>query len=92
MKMRTFFVFFTAMVFAIAAAGTSFSSHKEEKGTVQGSVIKIEAIEYEMTVKDDKGKETKTRVKDIADIKVGDSVIIRDGKASKAVKPRTGGY
>jgi len=80
------------MVFVMAVAGTSFSSHKEEKGTVQGAVVKIEAVEYEMTVKDDKGKETKVRVKDVADIKVGDTVIIRDGKATKSIKPKTGGY
>ena len=68
------------------------SVHVEDKGVVKGTVTEIEVIEVELTVKDEKGKETKIKIKDISDIKVGDSVTIKDGKIKKAVKPITVGY
>jgi hypothetical protein len=82
----------TALVFALSVAGPLYAAHKEEAGVVKGTVTKIEPSEYEIAVKDDKGKETKVRVKDAAGVKVGDSVVIKDGKVTPAVKPRTGGY
>jgi hypothetical protein len=46
-----------------------------------------------VTIKDDKGKETKVKVKEISDVKVGDRVIVtKEGKVKKEVKPKTGGY
>jgi len=69
------------------------SDHQVEKAAPKGKVIKIEVSEYEVTLKDDKGKEMKVKAKDISDVKVGDSVIVtKDGKVKKAVVPKTGGY
>lgn len=76
----------------IISADISYSAHPEEKAAAKGTVTKIEISEYEVTIKDDKGAETKNKVKDISDIKVGDIVIIKEGKINKAVKPVTGGY
>ncbi|TAL24842.1 MAG: hypothetical protein EPN94_06450 [Nitrospirae bacterium] len=90
--MKTIFTLFMALLLTLGILSVSYSGHKEEKGMIKGSVTRIEVTEYEFTVKDDKGKETKVKVKDAADIKVGDSVVIKDGKATKQVKPLTGGY
>ena len=92
MKGSIIFVVLLAFVVSVSITGTCFSGHKEEKGEVKGTVTEIMPVEYEMTVKDDHGKETKVRVKDVGDIKVGDNVTIQNGKAKKSVKPRTGGY
>ncbi len=54
-------------------------------------MTRIEATEYEVTVKDDKGKETKVEVNDAVGLKVGESVVVKDGKVVRAVKPKTGG-
>ncbi len=58
---------------------------------VKGAVTGIKVVEIELTVKDDKGKETKVRTGDTS-FKSGDHVVIRDGKVSKEVRPITGGY
>lgn len=90
---RKMFVMVCMMVaVALSGAGTGFSGHKEETGTVKGTVTRIEATEYEITLKDDKGRETKAKVRDISDVKVGDTAVIGDGKARKAVTPISGGY
>lgn len=81
-----------AAVITLSVAGVGFSAHEIEKGVIKGTVTKIEATEYEVTVKDDKGKETKVKVKDLTGLKVGESAVIKGGKAAPAVKPRTGGY
>jgi hypothetical protein len=90
--MKAISALLTALVFTLSVAGPLYAAHKEEAGTVKGTVTKIEASEYEIAVKDDKGKETKVRVKDAAGVKVGDGVVIKEGKVTPAVKPRTGGY
>ncbi len=90
--MRMVLALLIALVFTLGVAGPGYSAHKEEMGTVKGTVMKIEPSEYEITVKDDKGKETKVKVKDGAGLKVGESVVIKDGKVMTAVKPKTGGY
>jgi len=92
MKRSAVFGVLLALVVMLGVAGTCFSGHKEEKGLVKGTVTEIVPVEYEMTVKDDHGKETKVRVKDVGDVKVGDNVTIQDGKAKKTIKPKTGGY
>ena len=93
-EMRGKKILLLVMVFAgiLSLAGLGFSAHKEEKGVAQGTLIKVEATEYELTIKDDKGKETKVKVKDAGGFKVGDSVVVKDGKVTKAVKPVSGGY
>lgn len=85
-------LFVAAVVFTFGVTGLSYSSHKEEKGTLKGTIIKIEPSEYEITVKDDRGNETKVTVKEAGGLKVGESVIIKNGKVMPAVKPKTGGY
>ncbi len=69
-----------------------FSAHEEGKDAIKGTVTDIKTTEVELTVKDDKGKETKIRTKDASAFKAGDHVVIRDGKVSKEVKPISGGY
>jgi len=92
MKRSAVVVVLLALVVVMSSTGTSFSGHKEETGVVKGTVTEIVPVEYEITVKDEHGKETKTRVKDIGDLKVGDNVTIQGGKAKKSIKPKTGGY
>jgi hypothetical protein len=92
MKGKTILVLVIVCIGILNLAGPGFSAHKEEKGAVQGTIMKIEATEYEITVKDEKGKETKVKVKDAGGFKVGENVVIKDGKVTKAVKPITGGY
>jgi hypothetical protein len=92
MKRSAVFVVLLALVVTLGVAGTGFSGHKEEKGLVKGTITEIVPVEYEITIKDDHGKETKARVKDVGDVKVGDNVTIQGGKAKKAIKPKTGGY
>lgn len=88
-RLVMFLMIFTAILFSATVA---LSVHEPIKGTITGTITKIEPIEYEVTVKDEKGKEVKIKVKDLAGTKVGDSVVIQDGKMKKAVKPITGGY
>jgi hypothetical protein len=90
--MKTVLALLTVVVFTFTLGGVSYSAHKEEKGAIRGTIVKIEPSEYEITVKDGNGKETKVTVKDAAGLKVGEGVVIKDGKVMPAVKPKTGGY
>jgi hypothetical protein len=90
--MKTVLALLVTLVFMLGVAVPGYPTHKDEPGTVKGTVTKIEPSEYEVTVKDDKGKETKVKVKDAAGLKAGESVVIKDGKVMPAVKPKTGGY
>lgn len=90
MKTKTFAVIFIALIFALSLAGPAFSGHKEEK-SAKGVITKIEIAEVEVTVKDDKGVEKKVKTKDMT-LKLGDRVVIKDGKITPEVKPITGGY
>ncbi len=92
MKIKNVLTLFVVMAFTFTVAGIGYSSHKEEKGVIKGTVTKIEVTEYELTVKDSKGQETKVKVKGAPEFKIGDNVVVKDGKATKAVKPLTGGY
>ena len=92
MKKSVVFIVLLTFVVTVSMTGTCFSGHKEEKGVLKGTVTEIVPVEYEITVKDEQGKETKTKVKDIGDVKVGDTVTIQSGKAKKGIKPKTGGY
>ena len=92
MKIKKVLALFVIVAFTLSVAGISYSSHQEEKGVIKGTVTKIEVTEYELTVKDNKGQTTKVKVKGVSEFKVGDNIIVKDGKATKAVKPLTGGY
>lgn len=90
MKTRSILGVVSVLLFILGTLSTGFSAH-EEKGTVKGTITKVETSEVEITVKDEKGKEMKIKTKD-GTFKVGDRIVIRDGKVSKEVKPITGGY
>ena len=92
MKNKSFIVLLISAVLIIGAAGVGFSAHEEEKGVVKGTVTDIKAVEVELTVRDDQGKESKVSTKDTGAFKLGDHVVIKDGKVTKEVKPITGGY
>ncbi len=91
MKKKTFLGLFAAAVFVICLAGGALAAHEEEKGAVKGTVTGIRIVEIELTVKDDKGKEIKVKTGD-ATFQLGDRVFIKNGKVSREVKPKTGGY
>ena len=92
MKNKTLFVLLVVFSFTILMAGVGFSIHEERKGEVKGTVTEIKIVEVELTVRDDKGTETKVRTKDAAVFKLGDRVVIKGDKVAKEVKPITGGY
>lgn len=69
-----------AMVFTVGVAGLAFA--QDGKGTV---------TKIEVTVKDDKGKETKMTVKETGGTKVGDVVEVKGG-VLKVVKKKAAGY
>lgn len=88
--MKPIIILSAALAFVLGSAGAGFSDHAAKDMT--GTVTKIEVTEVELTVKDDKGKETKVKAKDPAAFKAGDRVVVKDGKVIKEVKPITGGY
>jgi len=92
MKNKSFIILLITVVFMIGVAGVGFSSHEEEKGVVKGTITETKIVEIELTVRDDKGKESKVVTKDAAAFKLGDRVVIKDGKVTKEVKPIAGGY
>jgi hypothetical protein len=92
MTTKAILTLFIALATTLSIASEGFSGHEEEKGAVKGTVTRIEATEYLITVKDDKGKETKVKVKDAAGVKVGEGIVVKDGKVAKEVKPKAGGY
>jgi outer membrane lipoprotein SlyB len=70
-----------ALIFALGIAAVSFA------GEMMGTVMKVDGAK--MTIKDDKGKETMVEDKMAKDIKVGDKVMVKDGKVTKAAeKPK----
>lgn len=71
-----------SLIFIVSVAGVSFAAD------AKGTVTKIEG--KKITVKDDKGKETTSEVKDTAGAKKGDTVEIKGGKVT--VKKPAGGY
>jgi outer membrane lipoprotein SlyB len=93
MKVKSFLVVLIAAAFVLGIAGTVFPEHYHQSmGTVKGTVTETKVTEVEVTIKDDKGKEIQIRTKDTGAFKLGDRVVIQDGKISKEVKPITGGY
>ncbi len=91
-SMKAFIGLLIVFSVTVGLAGPGYATHKEEKGTVKGTITKIEPSGYEITVRDDKGKETKVNMREAGSLKVGDSVVVKDGHITPAVKPRTGGY
>ena len=85
MKTKKFIVLLMAMVFILGVVGLSFSA-QEMTQEVMGTVSKIEG--NKLTILDDiMGKEKTVTVKDPAslkEIKVGDRVLVKDGKVTKS--------
>lgn len=92
MDRRTFLSAAIAATLMLGVPLTGFSAHDEKKETVKGTVTDIKTTEVELTVKDEKGNETKVRTKETSAFKTGDNVVIKDGKVSKQIKPISGGY
>jgi outer membrane lipoprotein SlyB len=79
MKTKKFIVLLMAMVFTLGVVGLSFSAQE-----IKGTVSKIEG--NKLTILDDMGKEKTVKVKDLEslkDLKVGDRVLVKDGKVTK---------
>ena len=80
MVTKKLIVLLVAMAFALGVAGVSFSAAQEIKGTV----TKIEG--NQITIQDAAGKQTTVSINDpraLQDLKVGDTVSIKDGKLTK---------
>ncbi len=84
MRMKTVIAVLVALVFALSIVSVGFAAE------VKGTVTKIDG--KKITVKDAQGKETTVEVKDTAGVKVGDTVMIKDGVVKKMPKPAAGGY
>ncbi len=79
MTSKKLIVLLMAMVFTLGVVGLSFSAQD-----IKGTVSKIEGDK--VTIKDDMGKEQTVKVKDLGslkEIKVGDKVMVKDGKVVK---------
>jgi len=79
MKTKKLIILLMAAIFTLGVAGLSFSAEE-----IKGVVSKIEGDK--LTILDDKGKQTTSRVGDpmiLKDLKVGDRVLVKDGKVTK---------
>jgi outer membrane lipoprotein SlyB len=79
MRNKKLIVLLMAMVFTLSAVSLSFSAQE-----VKGTVSKIDG--NKLTILDDKGVEQTVNVKDLQslkEIKVGDKVLVKDGKVIK---------
>ena len=92
MKMKSIITLLVAMVFTLGMVSLTFGADvKEAKGTV----TKVAGMT--LTIKDAAGKEVTAKVSNAKDVKVGDMVTVKDGKAAKAEAPapakkKTSGY
>jgi len=84
MRAKSLIALLIALIFTFSIAGMLYAAAPKE---VKGTVTKIEAAKKEVTLKDAAGKMTTVKVNDVAGIKVGDVVTVKDGKATKAAKP-----
>jgi sRNA-binding protein len=87
MRMKSIIALLVAVVFTVGMVGLTFAAE------VKGTVTKVEA--KSVTVKDAAGKETKVDVSNSSEVKVGDMVTVKDGKATKEAakkKSSSGGY
>ena len=86
MRMKSLIALLVALVFTFGMISFTFAAE------VKGTVTKVDA--KSVTVKEASGKETKVDVSNAGDVKVGDMVDVKDGKATKAAakKSSSGGY
>jgi len=81
---RSLIVLLMAMVFTLGVVGLSFSA-QEMTQEVMGTVSKIDG--NKLTIVDNMGKEKTVKVEDkksLKEIKVGDRVLVKDGKVTKS--------
>ncbi len=79
MRTKKLIVLLMVAAFTLGVVGLSFSAQE-----IKGTVSKIEGDR--LTIEDDMGKQTTTRVEDpmiLKDLKVGDRVLVKDGKVTK---------
>jgi outer membrane lipoprotein SlyB len=79
MMIKRLIVLLMVTAFTLGVAGMSFSAQE-----IKGIVAKIEG--NQLTIQDDMGKQIKVQVKDqesLKEIKVGDRVLVKDGKVTK---------
>ncbi len=81
MKMKSIIALLVALVFTFCMVGLTFAAEKE----VTGTVMKVEA--KSIMVKDAAGKVTKVDVSNSKDVKVGEKVIVKEGKCMKEMAP-----
>ena len=87
MRMKSFIALIVAIVFTLGMVSFTFAAE------VKGTVTKVEG--KAVTVKEASGKEVKVDVSNASDVKVGDMVDVKDGKAMKEAakkKSSSGGY
>ncbi|MBF0559458.1 MAG: hypothetical protein HQL08_11845 [Nitrospirae bacterium] len=87
MRMKSIIALLVAVVFTLGMVSFTFAAD------VKGTVTKVEG--KSLTVKDAAGKETKVECSNAGDVKVGDMVDVKDGKATKEAakkKSSSGGY
>ena len=86
MNTKRLIVLLMAMVFTLGVVGLSFSAQE-----IKGTVSKIEG--NKLSILDETGKEKTVNVKDkesLKEIKVGDKVLLKDGKVIKPDYPTKG--
>lgn len=79
MMTKRLIVLLMVTAFTLAVAGISFSAQE-----IKGTVAKIEG--NQLTIQDDAGKQVTVQVKDresLKEIKVGDRVLVKDGRITK---------
>jgi len=90
--MKSIITLLVAMVFTLGMVSLTFAADvKEAKGTV------TKVAGTTLTIKDATGKEETVKVSNAKDVKVGDMVTVKDGKATKEAAPAkkkssSGGY
>jgi hypothetical protein len=96
MRTKSIIALLIAIVFAFGVVGITFAADAKE---VKGTITKVEG--KSITVKDSAGKESKVTISNANDVKVGEMVTVKDGKATvekapaaaaPAKKSSSGGY
>ncbi|HKN19175.1 MAG TPA: hypothetical protein VJW95_05205 [Dissulfurispiraceae bacterium] len=94
MRMKSIITLLVAMVFTLGMVSLTFAADAKE---AKGTVTKVAGMM--LTIKDAAGKEVTIKASNAKDVKVGEMVTVKDGKATKEAAPAapvkkksTGGY
>ena len=82
MRMKSIITLLVAMVFTLGMVSLTFAADAKE---VKGTVTKVAGMT--LTIKDAAGKEVTVKVSNAKDVKVGDMVTVKGGKATKEEAP-----